>query len=283
MSRDRPASATLVPLLGFILGMLTVALAGGVAAHLLGRSTAATWRVAAAALAWSPGPAAWFVGRAMRVDHRSLFGLRASRKRFYLVALLLPLGVASVVYGACWSSGLATFNSRWAQLLVATGAGHGPAGLAVVAGVVGTIGEELGWRGFLVPLLARRCSLPVVAWGSWLGWFAYHVPIMLWTDYHGSTPWPVQFACFGAMLFSLNALLAWIRLRSGSLWPAVVLHAAHHVLIENVFDPLTVPGAQSAFVTGEFGAGLAATYLPVAFLFLIHGVRQGLAPTDTRG
>ncbi|MGI8746267.1 MAG: hypothetical protein ACR2NN_27550 [Bryobacteraceae bacterium] len=47
-------------------------------------------------------------------------------------------------------------------------------------------------------------------------------------------------ARFSVMIVATGTMAAWLRLRSGSLWPAAILHASHNLFIQSVFDPLTV-------------------------------------------
>jgi hypothetical protein len=55
-----------------------------------------------------------------------------------------------------------------------------------------------------------------------------------------------------------------MRLRSGSIWPCVVLHAAHNTFIQRFFDPLTVMERKTWYVTGEFGAALTLVSIVTA-------------------
>jgi len=57
------------------------------------------------------------------------------------------------------------------------------------------------------------------------------------------------------------------RLKSGSIWLGVVLHAAHNTFIQQFFDPLTVDKSKTRHIAGEFGAGLAAISILLAFYF----------------
>lgn len=65
-----------------------------------------------------------------------------------------------------------------------------------------------------------------------------------------------------AFAFAADALCVKAR----SFWPAVVLHASHNVFVQSIFDPITVTGRCTRFVTSEFGVGLALAYLAVALL-----------------
>lgn len=93
---------------------------------------------------------------------------------------------------------------------------------------VATFGEEFGWRAYLLPKLMplgwRRATLWMgVIWGVW------HWPVIFMGAEYGFNypgyPWlgPLLFIWF---TFSLGVFLAWMTLRAGSVWPAVIGHAA---------------------------------------------------------
>jgi hypothetical protein len=66
------------------------------------------------------------------------------------------------------------------------------------------------------------------------------------------------------MVIASSVFSAWPRLRSGSQWPAVLLHASHNAFIQNFFDPLTASTGPTPYVTTEFGVGLALAWVVVA-------------------
>jgi uncharacterized protein len=276
MAAIAPARPKLPETLRLVATFLAVMAAGaglGYAAAWVAGLTASSGAFVNSCLAWSPGFGALV---ALRLHDRLQswdFGLRRPRRRYSLFAIALPLLVLSVVYGSVWISGLAAFAGRGGRpsfigvpVLALAGSGLGI--------FLGAVGEELGWRGFLVPLLARSCDFPAVVWISWVCWFVYYLPAILSTGQPGVTPFAFQLVAFGTVLLALSIMLAWLRLQSASLWPAILLHAAHHFLIQDIFDPLTAANPQSVWITGEFGAGVAAAYLPLAWILLVNGTRS---------
>jgi membrane protease YdiL (CAAX protease family) len=61
------------------------------------------------------------------------------------------------------------------------------------------------------------------------------------------------------MVIADSYILGWLRLKSGSLWTACVLHASHNLFIQAIFDRITAPAGRALYVTTEFGAGLVLT------------------------
>ena len=61
-------------------------------------------------------------------------------------------------------------------------------------------------------------------------------------------------------------IFAWLRLRSGSVWTGVILHASHNLFLQEVFDRLTVDRGKTEYWTTEFGLGMTLFYGVVAYL-----------------
>jgi len=218
-------------------------------------------------LMWCPGLAA--MATALLYD-RSLRGLgwRLGSPRYLVLAYTLPLAYAAVAYGAVWALGLGAFGTA------ALPAGQSlPTFLAfnatvgIVSSLLSATGEEIGWRGFLVPELARVTGFAGTALLSGAIWAAWHMPLILFADYHSRAPLWFALACFAVMIVGVSFAFAWLRLRSGSLWPAALLHASHNLFIQQVFDPLTQDTGTTAYLVGEFGLMLALAGIVVALFF----------------
>src|SRR3712207_8890528 len=65
---------------------------------------------------------------------------------------------------------------------------------------------------------------------------------------------------------SLGYVIARLRLESGSVWPAVVLHAAWNHIIQQLFDPATT-GAGATLWVGESGVLTALALVLAAVVF----------------
>jgi membrane protease YdiL (CAAX protease family) len=85
-----------------------------------------------------------------------------------------------------------------------------------------------------------------IIWGVW------HMPLMVSGLYQSGTVMGYQLTFFLFETVILTGILAFLRLKSDSLWPAVILHGTHNFLDQAVFGPVTT-GADSAYFAGETG------------------------------
>ena len=238
-----------------------------------------------AGLMWCPA-AACFLASFLTGRKLSEIGWRWSWP-YAGAAYVIPILYAGVAYGATWALGLGGFpNSSFVSSIGHPG--DSPAAaigryvlvratLGAVISLTTALGEEIGWRGFLVPELARKMKFSRVALVSGAVWACWHFPLLLFANYHGATPAWYSLTCFTVLVLAISFLFAWIRLASGSVWPAAILHASHNLWIQSVFDPLTADTGRTAWVIGEFGAALAIVCVGVAVLVVRRGpvsVRQ---------
>ncbi len=173
-------------------------------------------------------------------------GLRSARPfrawwRYAVLAWLAP--IAMVVAALALSSmlgiyhaDLVNFSGFVAHVDAATGGKPLPMSVHTLVAIalgamlvipfinaIPALGEEIGWRGFLQPRLCRFGQWPAVIltgviWGLW------HAPvILLGYNYPGVSPiLALIFMVIICILFSV--LLGWLRLASGSIWPAAIAH-----------------------------------------------------------
>ena len=90
-------------------------------------------------------------------------------------------------------------------------------------------GEEAGWRGMLFPSLAERFSTRTAIVVSGVIWGLWHAPVIAMGHNFGMDY--LGFPVFGILVMTLTctffgAFLAWLRMRSGSVWPCALAHGA---------------------------------------------------------
>ncbi len=219
------------------------------------------------ALMWCPGTAGMLT---MLVTTGSLRGMgwKLGNPKWLALAYLVPVAYGCVAYGVVWTAGWGAFTT--ANLPAGTGIGKyvaTSATLGVLLSLVSATGEEIGWRGVLVPQLSRVTGFTGTALISSGIWALWHTPVLLFADYNSGTPWWFGLSCFAVMVLGIGTAFAWVRLRSGSLWTAAMFHASHNLFIQGVFDRMTRDTGHTAWITGEFGIALALLAIVVGVTF----------------
>ena len=213
--------------------------------------------------------------------------------RWYLAAYLIP--PALIVAGAGLE--LAMGYQRWSPHLppLPPGLPLTPAELLGLAAVQAftvnavlnlpfTLGEELGWRGHLLPRLSPLLGGPTSAVVVGVIWGLWHAPVLALFGFgaviglpgHGIKSWALAlFFCLTTV--PLGVIYAWLRFRSGSVWPCVVAHAmANSGLAALAVLALSTPS--SMWLGGPIGLlGLAPAWALAIWLVATGRVR---APRD---
>jgi len=231
---------------------------------------------------WAPGVAAILACLVSRTPLAAL-GWKWPAGRWMVWGYALPIAYALLAYLLLWTTGLARLDLA-AYLTSTAPLGIGWAGallgviLTLTYGVIqsaaSATGEEIGWRGLLVPALAERMPFTAMALVSGLIWAAWHMPLIVFSNYNSGAPSWVAVSCFTVMVVSTGALAAWLRLKSGSFWPAALLHACHNAVIQWVLDPMTVETGRSEWFAGEFGIVLALVSAVVAVAVIVRDRRR---------
>jgi uncharacterized protein len=240
-------------------------------------------------LMWAPGVSAILT---QFITTRSLKGLgwRFGKARWLGLAYALPLVYALPVYGFVWLTGLGKIPNpalidQLNQMYPVTNPGIAIAIYIVIAATLGFLtsllsatGEEIGWRGLLVPELAKITTFNKTVLISGVIWAAWHMPAILLADYNSAAPLWYAIICFVILVLAISFPFAWLSIKSGSFWPAAILHASHNLFIQGVFDMLTEGTGPTPYIIGEFGIGMVLTGLVIAFVF--WRLRRDLPPQE---
>lgn len=131
--------------------------------------------------------------------------------------------------------------------------------LAPPINMLAAVGEEAGWRGYMMPHLKEQLGLlngrllGGVIWGVW------HWPIMLLTGYEYGTNYlgaPVLgLVVWCVVCFALNTLLDWLYEKTGCIWVSAIAHGAFNAVVA-LFVVLTNPADSYYNVLGPMPIGL---------------------------
>ena len=209
--------------------------------------------------------AAWAVGR-----RAPDWGFRRVRWRALGTAWVIPVLGLGIAYGAAWLSGLAAFRPEGIERSSGM-----PFGVVLLLGLLPglipylllALSEQVGWSSLLTVRLGESRGADATAVLVGLSWAAFHVPMMLFV--RGAVPagvlpaWAV--AMFVLQCVVLAFPLVWLRLRTRSIWPVLVMHATLNAILYWVAEPATDPSGAAGWMVGEggilTGAGLLVAVL----------------------
>ena len=168
-------------------------------------------------------------------------GLRWGRGRCYLAAWLLPVAFGLAAMGLAVRLRQAEFDPYMTEFMVRVTLQFSETKLppferlriyfilasltqSVVIGAIPCFGEEFGWRGYLLMRLlplgrARAMVLTGAIWGLW------HAPSILQGHNYPEHPL-LGVPLMVTFCILLGIVLGWLRLTSGSVFPAAVAHAS---------------------------------------------------------
>lgn len=227
---------------------------------------------------WAPGVAAIVTRLIFQKNLRQL-GWSWNKWHYHIISYILPFFLGLIIYSVVWLTGLGEFSPEQfttnlnrkllglenplsfslSFLIMST--------MWMLIGCIYALGEEIGWRGFLVPELSKLTGYFNTSLIIGLLWAVWHIPGILFMGYNSGTQSWYSILFFTIMITSMSFIMTWLRLKSGSLWTAVILHGSHNLFIQGFYDPLTIEQDITKYFTTEFGFGLAFIYSIAAYFF----------------
>jgi uncharacterized protein len=231
------------------------------------------------ALMWTPAAASVVARLILREGFADVsFRIGGCRGwKAVMLALSFPIIFGLISYGIAWVTGLVHFSPQPIPMAARfVGANSSPVlvflvNLAVAATVVTILsvrtaaGEEIGWRGYMLTrLIDAGVPKPVLASG--IIWGVWHVPLILGGVYLAGAPPTLSALLWMVTATSFGFVFARLRLETGSVWPAIALHASWNSIIQVAFDPAST-GAAAAVWVGESGILVALAMIVAAVVF----------------
>jgi membrane protease YdiL (CAAX protease family) len=180
-----------------------------------------------------------------------------------IIPLATILTIYSIAYGVAALIGVEQEQPRWvgpkqiAINMVITGVIHGTLTL------FGALGEELGWRGYMLPRLDQlgvRGSLGIVA----LVWTIYHIPLIIAGGYVFTGSFAISVLLFFLLIIGSNLVWSIGTYALRSIWVAVWLHTFHNTISQALLPKILGEGDPS--ILGESGLLPGGVYLIAAAL-----------------
>ena len=154
-------------------------------------------------------------------------------------------------------------------------------------GCIFALGEEIGWRGFLWPLMRRRLTFLASTAIMFVVWWIYHAGLTFagWYGFVGGIP------AFTVALLGFVLYVGVLTERSRSIWPSVLAHGSWNALVATYFSSSGAGGGPgftgSRYLLGEFGwvAAAGMLILGVGFVWWHFRIptKDGLSPKEPTG
>ena len=219
----------------------------------------------------------------------SSLGWRWADWKYQYQSYLIPLAYVAIAYAGIWGLSLGGWYDSsfveeirsgymlesWSDGSIISLRFALTATVSFVLLLPSVLSEEVGWRGLLVPALSKNLGFTHVALLSGLLWSMWHWPLMFLGYYGNSeTPLAFQLATFTVCLVSMSFVMAYIRYKSDSLWPAVIFHMSHNVFLQKFFSPMTQGNHTTVWFADEFGLAVPLVAACFGLVYWRKGVRE---------
>lgn len=183
-------------------------------------------------------------------------GLHRLGLRFWWIAFFGSLAITVVAYAVVWLTPLASVTVPPQGVLPVVGS------FLLQVPILATtflLCEEIGFRGYLLPKLlplGRKRALLL----SGLVFATWHMPLALLTPLLPIGNPVIGLPLFYAAVVVGSFFYGYLRLASGSIWPASIAHATHNSVSGTitVFTVTSTPLLVNGYLVGEFGIMITA-------------------------
>ena len=229
-------------------------------------------------------------GFAVAGDASMLLGISFRDKKwiYFVMAMLLPWIYYELGNGLLLLVNQGAFDIGNPSKLGISDAERGIVFMQPIAAIVsGTIvsfaafGEEAGWRGYMMPKMVRLWGVKKAVLAGGIIWGIWHWPLTCIGHNFGRDYWGYPFTGLAAvciMCITMGIILTYVTCRSGSVWPAVILHAVNNAspsIIQYYIDYDKMTGWRADTIGLFFTMMLP---MIVVSLFMYRRLSKGLLP-----
>jgi len=236
--------------------------------------------IAVLPMMFTPGISALITSLIFKEKLRS-FAWKLGKPKYLLYAYIMPLAVSIIGYGIFWLTKYGGFsadivvNYQWAELIgfnLPVPFIVGALSKMIIAFLLTTLivfGEELGWSGYLTPKLRKSFSASITSIIVGFYWAAWHYPAIIGGFYGYGAPLWISLPGFTLVLIGASFLRTVLVEKAKSLWPGVIVHASHNVILMGMFLEMTKQTGELNlnYIVSETVVFLGIIYILVSVLF----------------
>lgn len=224
-----------------------------------------------------PAAAAWLVryvtkeGFKLTGEDSMMLGISFKNKKwkYFVLALFLPwiyieLGslmqiiFSPAAFDFSYPKSLGIPESEYGQIYMQ------PLSVIVSASIASfaAFGEEAGWRGYMMPKMIKLWGIRRAVVFGGIIWGIWHWPLTCVGHNFGCDYFGYPFTGFAMMSFMcifMGLILTFVTYKSGSIWPAAILHAINN----------SSPSILQYFIDGEKITGWRSDSIVSAFISLL--------------
>lgn len=232
---------------------------------------------------WCPSLAALSTLLIQKKDIRKAIKWDWGKHKYQLQSLIVPFAYTFLTYLFGYALGFGSFgnpdylnnrlermglepNYSWLIILL-FGTIWGIFG--VLYNMASSLGEEIGWRGFLLSKLLSKKNFILSTCIVGTLWAFWHFPLIyVNTMSFENIPWLAYFS-FWIGLLGISFIFTYYFIKSKSIWTSVILHSSHNYFVGAYFGNLTIDNDLTDTYLGESGVLFAVISALFGLTFLI--------------
>jgi membrane protease YdiL (CAAX protease family) len=143
--------------------------------------------------------------------------------------------------------------------------------------------EEIGMRGYLLPKLLSLGRTPALAL-SGLVWATWHMPLILLTSLFPVGNKLISLPLFYATIVAASFIFGYLRIYSGSVWPASIAHSVHNAAWDTLgaFTVTSYPLIVNKYLVGDYGLLILAGAV-IGAIWIRYILRSGMNQAQPGG
>lgn len=218
-------------------------------------------------LMWCPAVSAFLVKGIYYRNEKKFFW--NSSYKYNVLGILIPLFYLGVSYLIFWLSRpnsleLNSLNYSLGMYLI-----------IAISSIISAMGEEIGWRGFLVPRLNEIFSFGKASIISGVIWSIWHYPLIISGHYLKGAPLIYTLIIFTTEITAMAVILSYLTLKSKGFSAAILFHASHNFFDQIIFGPITVDKLK-VYMVSETGVITCIIAIIIAVICYFKAIKERL-------